>query len=282
MEKKLTAQGPKDRKSYTVTLPLDWVRQEGLNKSKSVELEIIGKKVLISPKKEVSSREIVDLAKYPHVVTKVLPGLYRMGINEIKLLYHTSLQLQEIVEIVNSRLIGYEIIEQTKEYVLIKDITTEAGEEFETLLRRVFLLLLELIESRELSQINILDQNIKKIINYCQRILIKKGHTEYTKTPFYFVLLDQIEKITDEYTWLLQSPPHDTKLVREMNRSLRKAYELYYKFNPLEFDAHEYTTFQLRKKIRSQEKLSLFDLHIHNLARQLNTVYGTIFALRYK
>ena len=281
MEKKLTAQGPKNRKSYTVTLPLDWVKVQGLDKSRKIDLQVVGAKVVLSAGGN-SERVLINLNDYPHTVIKVLQGLYRQGVNEVKLEYKDSAQLTEVNRLLG-RLMGYEIIEHTKDYIIIKDITKESSEDFDTVLRRIFLLALELTNSRETEQIASLDVTIKKLVNYGQRILVQQGHAEYQKVPFYFVLLDRLEKLADEYGWILASPLNreQRKQLMDINRATHKLYELYYKFNASDFDEYEYLTYQLRRKMRLKPQLDAFDLHAHNVARMLNTMYGTIFSLRH-
>lgn len=287
MHKTLTAQGPRNRKSYTVTLPLDWVKQQRLDKSRAVNLEVVGNKIVISTSIESSGQVIVDLRKYSHTLLKVLQGLYRKGVNEIKLMNYTSEQLPIIIDIINSRLIGYEIIEQKKDYLLVKDITKESSEEFEHVVRRIFLLLLELMNAEESEQerINALEKNIKRLVNYGKRVLIKSGHSDYLHIPFYYVLLDLLEKIADESSWVLSikslSKSQKSSLKQIMDCA-RKAYELYYKFDGEEFDRYEFKTYQILKQIRGSGKIEVFDMHIHNLARILNTIYANIFVLKGK
>src|SRR3989338_6992113 len=119
MHKKLTAQGPQDRKSYTVTLPLDWVKAHRLDTTKQVELEALGSKVIISAEPSSEERQVIDLSLYPQTPLKVLQNLYRMGVSEIKVVYTSASQLQEVATIVNMKLIGCEIIEQGKNYPII-------------------------------------------------------------------------------------------------------------------------------------------------------------------
>ena len=284
MEKKLTAQGPTNRKSYTVTLPIEWVKEQKLDKSKQIDLEVVGNKIVLSPKSQTTLRETIDLSNYPHVPIKVLQGLYRLGVDEIKLLNLKPIQLEQIASIL-TKLIGYEIIEQKSNYLLIKDITKESSESFDTVLRRIFLLILELSRTPHIHspQIHILDNNIKKLINYCQRILIKSSYSDYHKIPFYYTLLDQLEKITDEYTWLPSSSLSlSNPTLANINLCLQNAYDIYYKFDAERYDTYTFKTHELRKSLKLTDKSSLAQLHLHNLARLLNSLYGTIFILRYR
>jgi len=275
MEKRLIAQGPKNRKSYTVTLPLDWIKQQGLDKTKKVDLEIVGGKVIINSDKEEQESKVIDADKAENALMKIMQSAYRLGINEIKIKYSKPELKKYISQIIDTKLIGYEIIEQTKNILRIKDITKESTEEFRTVLRRIFLLLIELTKSPE--EVDESDKNLKKLTNYCQRLLIKKGHLDYRKVPFYYTLLNQIENLSDEYTWLYQTKIKDKKTLNQLNHYLEKLYELYYKFDIEKFNNYQHDTYLIKNKLKKQN-----NIHMHNIARQLNTIMGTILIINFE
>ncbi len=280
MEKKLTAQGPRDRKSYTVTLPKEWVKKEKLDELRLVELKVVGNKLVISPSKEIQEEAIINADDYNKSLIKVIPGLYRLGINKIRINLLDNNLLEKIIEIINKRLIGYEIIEQRKDFIIVKDITKESGEDFKTILRRVFLLLLELSNSEDAVQVRTLDKNIKRLINYCQRILIKNGHTEFLRTPLYYLLLDQLEKIGDELKWIL-SIKRRKEILDKITKVFRQGYEVFYKFDPKKFDEYSNKAYQLKNEIRLGDKINTGDMYLHNLARLINSLSGTMLMIRF-
>ncbi|MDP2908005.1 MAG: hypothetical protein Q8O03_08790 [Nanoarchaeota archaeon] len=275
MEKRLTAQGPNDRKSYTVTLPLDWIKQQGLDKTKTVDLEIIGNKVIISSDKEDQLVKFIDADKAENALTKLLQAAYRLGVDEIKIKYSKPELRKQVNHIIDTKLIGYEVMEQTKNVLVIKEITKESTEEFKTVLRRIFLLLIELTKSPEEAEES--DKNLKKLTNYCQRLLIKKGHLEYQKIPFYYTLLHQLEKLSDEYVWLYQNKISDTKTLSQLNSYLEKTYELYYKFDLEKFNKYQHDAYLAKNVLKKQK-----DVHMHNIARQLNSILGTILIINFE
>lgn len=284
MEKKLTAQGPKGRKSYTVTLPIEWVKREGLDKRREVELDVVGSKVVISSNKEREERVLISGEDYKSNLIKVMQGLYRAGVNEVKFSFADSKLVEDITSIVEKNLIGYEIVEQRKDYIIIKDITKESEEDFMVIFRRIFLLLIEFSETQDIVQAKSLDSNIKRLINYCQRILMKRGHTEFAKVPLYYLILDRLEKIKDEFNWLLQITIPQKKNpaeLKEINALLRNAYELFYKFEPKKYDSCQYRTYELKNSIKLSAKVDRETIHLHNLARNMNSLYGDIFTLKF-
>ncbi|MFA6461852.1 MAG: hypothetical protein WCV90_06310 [Candidatus Woesearchaeota archaeon] len=285
MEKKLTAQGPKDRKSYTVTLPIEWVKSQHLDKTKIIMMKVVGSRVVLSTRKETLEHEVIDGEAHSNSLIKVLQGLYRLGVNEIKITYKNPKVITAVSQIVNEKLIGYEVMEQKPNYLILQDITRESSEDFEVILRRIFLLMMELMNCQEETQTNSLFNNMKKLINYCQRILAKWGSSDFLKTPFYYVLLDHLEKLGDEYSWINSlkiKDKNDLVTLKEINLCARKAYELFYKFDASEYDHYEHQTYLIKHRITSSGHLTVFDLHLHNLARVLNTIYGDIFVLGFK
>ena len=63
---------------------------------------------------------------------------------------------------------------------------------------------------------------------------------------------------------------------------MRKAYELYYSFNAEEYNNYKFKTYLLKRKMKEKKNITLYDMHLHNLARQLNSIFGNIFVLRFK
>jgi hypothetical protein len=282
MLKRLTAQGPKKRKSYTVTLPIEWVKQQKLDITKSVELSIVGNKAIIAPSKEIKERVNIKEGDYHRSFKKILPALYRIGVNEIAVQAEEPSAFEEISVIIYETLIGYEIVEQRKDHLIIKDITKESEEEFEVTLRRVFLLILELADSKLQPERRVLRKNISRLSNYCLRVLMKKGHSDFLRTPLYYLVIDQLEKISDEFDWLLNGPKLSSKRseqYKEVLKLFRVAYELFYKFQPEKYDSSQNQSYILKNEIKLDQHIDLAGMHIHNLARLINSLYGNLFAL---
>ncbi len=200
MEKKIISQGPKGRESYTITIPKEWIKKAGIDKTKLADLEIAGNKIIISEPDLKEEKITINTEEYKDTLDKVLPALYRIGIKEIKFITSNEKLIENISSILNEKLIGYEIVDHKKEGIIVKYITKESEEDFKAILRRIFLLLLSFSESE--TQFKLIGKNIKRLYNYCQRILIKRGHIEFQKVPFYYLLLDQLEKISDELEWI--------------------------------------------------------------------------------
>lgn len=278
MEKNITRQGPKTRQSYTVTLPKEWITTQKMEDEKCLEMENIGDKLILYKPKKHDLKEFIDLKEVPDSIIKVLNILYRKGIDEIKIKYYNEKEFEKINKIINSVLIGYEIIEQKKDYLIIKQIIDESNENFKVILRRAYLLLMDLCELKNKELLNTSKNNLKKLLNYCQRIIIKKGHEEYQKIPFYYLLLDQLEKISDELNWII-SIDEKYPILKLILSKIRETYELFYSFSIKKFNKLSFETYNLKNNIKLQKNPSLLEVYSYNIYRLLNSISGTIYAI---
>ncbi|MFH1173833.1 MAG: hypothetical protein V1725_01740 [archaeon] len=277
MEKKLTAQGPKDRKSYTITLPLEWVKRHKLDKTRTVQLDLVGSKAVISPPGQEESTLTIDGALYARSMLRILQSSYRVGIEGIRIITKDALLVEEIINIAEKNLIGLEVVEHKKDSILLKDIMRDAEESFSSVLRRIWLLIIEMAEGDSASATG-LHRTAKKLMNYAQRILLRHGHTEYEKTPLYYLIIDKLDKMSDELYWLLLTKTNPGK---ELIQLMRTAYELFYKFNAQTYAASQPRTYELKNQLRG-ETINRQSMHQHNIARVLTSLYGDIFALHCK
>ncbi|MBI5064945.1 hypothetical protein HZA97_01800 [Candidatus Woesearchaeota archaeon] len=269
MQRKLTTQGPKERSSYTITLPIEWVKKYGLEKSRQVDLSITGSALVIKPEGIEKTKATVDAKILRHSLTRVLQILYKKGVDEIKIINADTKQTSEVYDVISNRCIGYEIIEHKKEYLIIKDIAKEASENFETLLRRCFLLIIEMSREQDKELIKKYDQNLNKLHAYCLRLLIKQGHKDYELVTLYSKLCSLLENIGDDINYMLLFNKTPNKKIQEY---LEKCYDLYYSFTPQKFD-------EVQKLIGAQRyaKTEYFnDL----ITRKINTMLGMIYGIR--
>jgi hypothetical protein len=280
MEKRIISQGPKGRESYTITLPKEWIKEIGIDKTKLADLEIVGNKVIISELGLKEEKITINADEYKDSLTKILPAFYRMGIKEINFLTRNGKLIEESSTIINEKLIGYEIVDHKKEGITIKYITKESERDFKIILRRIFLLLISFSEVK--SQSNLIHKNIGRLYNYCQRILIKKGHTEFNKAPFYYLLLDQLEKISDELNWILniKLSKKEEQNLNEIFDLLQNAHDIFYKFKVDVYNKNQSRSFKIKEEIKLENPIKISTIHLHNLARILNSIYGTIFLIK--
>lgn len=265
MRKRLTAQGAAGRQSYTVTLPIEWIKEHKLEKKREVELDLVGQHVIISTQSP-ENIVVIDGNIYRDGIVKILRALYRRGVDEIHFKAKDEQQAARAREVIDRFLIGYEIIEQRGDTYVIRDITGEDPEGFRVALRRAFLLLLTISEDYDEATF----RSLQKLCVYAQRILLKHGHDEYQKTPLYYIILDRLEKIADEYNWLSERGDKETR--KKLTQLLRTAYEVLHKFDGKAYFRAQEGSYRLKNKLEGKNR------HQYNIARQINSLLGDIFA----
>lgn len=177
-----------------VSLPSQWAKEYGLKKGEEVDVEI-EEGALIIRSSGIKQREakVLDITGFPkRFVVKSIIGLYKHGYEEIKVIFknrdvqnlktnsveRTEDVLQEIVQ----GLIGYEIIEHNSTFIRIKSIALPSPNEFENVMRRIFLLIQmymeESIQAYTKKDKDLLinltkrKENITRFITYATRVLV--------------------------------------------------------------------------------------------------------------
>ncbi len=267
MEKKVIALGPKDRKSFNVTLPIEWVRSQSIQKNKLVDLEIVGNSAVVRPFKIEQERVLLDAEELPNSLMRFIAVLYKKGVDEIKIINVDSKIINKISKFIEEHCIGFEIIDQSKDYCIIQDIARQSKDDFQTLLRRCFILTMQLSEESDTESIENLDKSLNKLTAYCQRLLIKQGYSEFSKVSHYMMLCMELEHIGDEYK---RAYTLGEKIGKEINNLLRRTYDLFYKFSFVSCDA-------LQKITREVSGKTYYE---RTIIRRINSLMGIIISLK--
>src|SRR3989338_9424778 len=138
-----------------VSLPRKWAQKYGVKKGDDIEIEEDGSRLIVQTESVVELEKIeIDVSGLDRTsILYYIQSLYRVGYDEILVKfddpYTIHLRTGEkkkvisvIHEIVN-RLTGFEIVQQKENFCLIKDLSDISPKEFETALRRIFLLLID-------------------------------------------------------------------------------------------------------------------------------------------
>ena len=208
MRRKLVKQG---RNALTVTIPSGWAKKYNLKPGDEVEIEE-GELLIISTEKgnklksiEFDTREIKRFSNY------YIGYFYHMGFDEVKIFYNDP-QVVRITKKKLSDLLGYEVIESGKNYILLKSFSADNQQEFDVVLRRVFLLIktmsdecLDHIKNKQyknLIDVRQLEGTNNKFTDFCIRILNKQGYKDDKKKHLMYALIRDLEKLCDNYKYI--------------------------------------------------------------------------------
>jgi phosphate uptake regulator len=249
MRRKLTPHGPS---SMTVSLPSSWIKQNNLKKGEELEVTEEDNSILIKPvtiTQDIKSTEtsFIDLDK--DIGEDIILTLHKKGYDEIKILVDNPDKIKEIHAFLNNKQLGFEIIKQEQNSIIIRNISNPETEQFNSLFRRVFRITIEYANRIEIIMQNkeemthscvLHEVSINRISNYCKRIIIKD---RCKNACFFYAIIEELNNITRNLTLLLNEimnmeeiiPKNVVMKYSEVTNILIQVYELYYKFSIEEY-----------------------------------------------
>jgi len=241
MRRKIIKQG---KGTLTMSLPAAWIKQLSLKAGDEVDVEEQGLRLIVGPALGKRGRKTeVDLTGLNRrLIFVVLSNLYVRGDDEIRLRFEKPEHYDVIADGVRW-LLGFEIVEHTKKSCLLKELARGESEDFDTILRRIMLLLLSIAEDgyealknkdlEALAAIRKRDESVNTLVLYCLRVLNKRGGKNIQHAMHLYALLTLLEHLGDEYSRLYRIKkikPNTLKLTKRVTGLLRHFYELFYKF----------------------------------------------------
>jgi len=195
-------------------LPTKWTRRVGLKAGDELELEEKGNSIIINaaPRKKPMKFSFDSNGIDFFLMKRYLNNFYKVGIDELELRFSDPSVFLNIQRILHTDMIGYEIISQGEHYCIIKSLSLTDGMEFDSSLRRCFLLLKSLGEETYnaissgnldyLKNASMLEQNNNRLTTFCRRVLNKVGYKDEKKVTFIYLVIEELEKIADEYKYI--------------------------------------------------------------------------------
>ena len=259
MKRKVIQHGP----SLIVSLPSKWVKKMGIIKGEELEISEQGSTLLISGNSHPAVSEVsADLTGFDRTtIMYVVSGLYRLGYDRVKLtfknektVYQRKQKTMSVLDVIHeaaSRLIGFEIMQEREGYCELVELQTPSERDFDQVLRRIFLLLVEAHEDlllgakncdeKILNTIENRHDTITKFVSYCLRLLNKNKYPEGNKIPYYFHVIASLDRITDLVKYsardrLNYKKPLDKRTIHILeivSADLRLYYEIFYKYDNL-------------------------------------------------
>ncbi|MFQ5531030.1 MAG: hypothetical protein ACE5ES_00275 [Candidatus Nanoarchaeia archaeon] len=278
MKRKIVQQGPT---TMMISLPIGWVRKYGISKGYEIDIEEKGRELLVNSGKPPAKTkaEIKIDSEDGLYIWRTLQSFYVAGFDEIKVYYTSKTILDKIQESLTYYLIGFEMVSQEKDFCIIKAVSAELDEEFSTVLKRVFQNILQMSETltsvlngeKDIEIMRNLERINNRHVIYLRRILIKEKKND-KRTPFLYTIVDYLEKIANEYKYILFDSKKSKKSFKEfvkiyssIDKLVKEVYDVYYSYS------EEKAKKIIAERIRA-EKLKPFFEHDPGLTHDLMNI----------
>jgi len=223
------------RKTLVISLPLKWTQKFKVEKGSEVEVSERREKLIIKTMPEFRS---ITLRVKPDFGKRELADLYIRGYDEVKLKNITPNILKKIKE---EDLLGFEIIEQGKDYVFIKNVANALESEFDVMLRRTFLLLKEMAKTVEeflehggdLEPVLDMEKATNKLTNFCKRVINTEIFNPSENSTHMYAIVRDLEVIGDIFKYLVCDIKGESKASNEVivfYSQVKEFLDLFYDF----------------------------------------------------
>ncbi|MBU1198226.1 MAG: hypothetical protein KKF46_07330 [Nanoarchaeota archaeon] len=238
-------------KTLVVSMPNKWVKKFGVCKGDEVDVEEEERKLVIKVQgKGEQTVKKIDVKELDNMLNRTIGALYKAGYEEIEITYHSPEQYKIIRKVLDKTCMGFEIIKHGKRVLIIKNLSDLHPQEFENILRRLFLSLLSSADDaleyvkqsnfQGMEEVVLRDSIINKYSDLCRRILNIQGYGTLKKTTTYYHICEELERIGDAYrdfmAFIIQNKikkvdKNTLELFADINQYLRCFYELFYQFD---------------------------------------------------
>lgn len=244
-----------------ISLPRSWAKKFDIKKGDELEVDESGNKLLIGTHKDITLNEVtIDVSNLDRTsILLYLRSAYRKGYDMIIINYTNTttthlrtgkdIKVNSIIAEEVRRLIGVEIINQKENQSVIKNILEHSGKEFDSILRRIFILLNEMckdivegIKENNRGLLETMDErhdNITRFISYVLRLLNKHNYEDYQNIPSMYYLVANMEDLVDILKWIArdylaffsEKPSKEAiKIIEEIAKTVENYYDLFYKY----------------------------------------------------
>ena len=235
--------------SLTISLPIKWVKENNLKKSDEIELDELNGKLIISTKKHYKPKKIeVDISNSQLMIRKIIGATFKSGYDEANIRFSSFEELKAVQDLMREQFSGFEIINQSRNHILIKNVSQPNFEEFNNVLRRFFFVLnhmtsevsdaIDKNDFKWLKNTTLMKIESDKYADYCRRAINMGFETEFRRFAPLYTIVEQLEKVVDRYRDLADYiSSNNIKVNNEIKLFIKKIsefqesfYNIFYKF----------------------------------------------------
>lgn len=239
MKRRLVQQGAA---TLMVSIPAKWARKFRLKKGDEIEVaETEDTLVLSSEAKARRARLELDVSNFYPLVKRIVGNKYIQGFDEIVLTSQKPEVLKDVPDVVKAHLLGFEVVEQSRNRIVVKEVSHVAEEEFDVMLRRLFLLvkmmgsdLVSALKSKEdVDYVVRQDENVNRFANYCLRTINKRAGKSTAENCAVYTIVYLAENVADCYKKIAKLKVNDKLIasLSDINSFYSDFVDLFYGFS---------------------------------------------------
>ncbi len=277
--------------SVGIVIPKKWADQYSLKKGDEIDLDIVGEKIVIGADSKLIKSVTVDITQFnSSLIYRQIFALYCAGYDVLILKFENKtvedfrskkmMKPQELIGLIVDGLIGFEISEEKKNQVVIKELSSVKKEEFFPHFRKLFFQVQQLAtdcknalisgNKEELETISRQDRRLNRFALYCIRILNKAGAKQPYHTAVFYSIIQSLEYMGDEISKLSQMG-RLSKENMQLFELMIQGFDVYTKLF-FEHDQKYFSEFYvIRRKFQSQWNDKL-NLHLYTLMDTMTTL----------
>lgn len=224
------------RNTLTVSMPSTWIQRNKLKAGDELDVFERDTTLLLEATKKKGEYNFElkidkDNAWY---IGQIIRYCYFANFEKTRLFFTSSAIMQTIREEVQ-KLIGFEIIEEEKDYCVIKNISFEMEEEYSILFRKVFLLTIQIFQELEKEKPNLqiiknLHKDGQRFALFCRRVIIR--NLDSLQKMNEYILLQRLTMISNNLVYFASEVSKEERVMTENEKAnllfCKKLYQLYY------------------------------------------------------
>ncbi len=270
--------------AYTITLPIDWVRRNKIDKNSEVDIEVSSKSLVINSGNPQDGGSVkIDLSdKSSRSIHVHINAIYAKGIDTIEINSKEDISNQ-LTKALNF-LIGYALISQKDNKYIIKDISPSNYSDLDEIFKRVFQMIILFYESaikdifgdeeETLDNLSSRDREVNKFCLYLQRAINKSSYENDVLGRTIFTYSFNLEKISDEIERLwrnnikykVKKNSEIKKLALSSKEGLEMAFDLYFSIGNRKIEE----LYTLRDRVRENSmKIKVSDPDTQRFVRHI-------------
>jgi phosphate uptake regulator len=236
--------------AYTITLPIEWVRQNKINEKTELEVTPEEKSLIIrSTTGKVDGGKIsLDVSEVnSRIIQITVSSLFAKGIDEIEIISNKNISERLMSACANT--LGYAVVSQEKNKWIIKDVGSSNYSDIDEIFKRIFQMILAFYDSaivdifgeeKETEEnLKLRDREVNKFCLYLQRAVNKMSYQNAIDGRTLFTYSFELEKLGDEIERLWRTNiKYDVKkteklkeLAELVKNGLEQAFDSYFMFS---------------------------------------------------